>query len=97
MRSLWVFEPLIVVAAKNRGNDRVSEYYFSVSMDRNKSLCLAPLTERRPAASGQEIQAKNGYFLYEQDGEDENARIEILAHAVSAEAALKLRKLFRMD
>ena len=74
----------------------MSEYYFSVNLDRNRSLCVAPLTDRRLAASGQDIPDNRGYFLYEQNGEGEDARVEILAHAVSTEAALKLREMFRM-
>ena len=75
----------------------MQEYYFSVNLDSNRLLCLAPLTERRLFASGQDIVDTGGYFLYEQAGDGENAEVEILAHAVSPEAALRLRTLFGMN
>jgi hypothetical protein len=75
----------------------MTEYYFSVNQDDNISLCVAPLTGRRLAASGQDIRDTRGYFLFEQHGEGDNARIEILAQAVSADAALKLRVLLGME
>jgi hypothetical protein len=72
------------------------EYYFSLRLDGDKLLCLAPLTERRLAASGQSVSDRGGYFLYEQHGEGDEAEVEILAQALSDEAALRLRDLFRM-
>ena len=72
------------------------EYYFSVSLGRNRALHLAPLTDRRLAMSGQEIPDVSGYFLFESRGCGDNTEIEILAQAVSEEAALKLRAMLNM-
>ena len=43
-------------------------YYFSKALDNYRTLCLAPLTERRLAEPGQEIQDVSGYFLFEKRG-----------------------------
>ena len=74
----------------------MAEFYFSVNLDDTRTLCLAPLTDRRIAMSGQEIENAAGYFLFEQSGSGEFANVEIIAHVVSDEAAYKLRDMFRM-
>ena len=74
----------------------MSAYYFSVALDNYRTLCLAPLTDRRIAASGQDIQDVSGYFLYEKRGNGDGAEIDILAQALSDEAALRLRELLQM-
>ena len=72
------------------------EYYFSVSIGGNRTLHVAPLTDRRIAMSGQEVADPSGYFLFESRSQADNAEIEILAQAVSEEAALKLREMLKM-
>jgi hypothetical protein len=72
------------------------EYYFSVRLDGNRTLHVAPLTNRRIAMSGQEIVDASGYFLFESYGSGDNAEIEILAQAVSEEAALRLLDMLNM-
>jgi hypothetical protein len=74
----------------------MAEYYFSVILDSERTLCLAPLTDRRLAMSGQDIDDASGYFLYEKRGTGELAEIEILARALSEEAAERLRAMFSM-
>jgi hypothetical protein len=74
----------------------MSEFYFSVNLDDNRVLCLAPLTDRRIAMSGQEITDPSGYFLFERRGSGEVAEIEIIAQVLSEEAALRLREMFQM-
>jgi hypothetical protein len=46
--------------------------------------------------SGQEVADPSGYFLFEKRGKGDNAGIEIIAHVVSDEAALRLREMFDM-
>ena len=75
----------------------MDDLYFSVSLDGDCLLCLAPLTDRRLEMAGQEIEDTSGYFLYEQRGDGETATVEILAHVVSAEGALRLRDMFKMS
>ena len=74
----------------------MDELYFSVSLDNNRLLCIAPLTDRRLALSQQEIVHSGGYFLFEQRGSDEIGHVEIIAHVFSEEAALRLREIFKM-
>jgi hypothetical protein len=75
----------------------MSDYYFSRTLNNFRTLCLAPLTERRLAESGQDIQDVSGYFLFEKWGCGDAAEIEILAQATSDEAAFRLRELFQMS
>ncbi len=75
---------------------KMDDLYFSVSLDEERLLCLAPLTDRRLEMAGQVIEDTSGYFLYEQSGSGDLANIEILAHVVSAEGALRLRDMFKM-
>jgi hypothetical protein len=74
----------------------MSAYYFSKALDNYRTLCLAPLTDRRIAESGQEIQDVSGYFLFEMRGFGDATEIDILAQALSDEAAFRLRDLFEM-
>lgn len=70
--------------------------YFSKSIDNDRTLFLAPLSDRRIAMSGQEIENPSGYFLFEQRGSDAVGGIEIIAQAVDDAAALRLVQMFDM-
>jgi hypothetical protein len=74
----------------------MATFYFTVQLDHDRTLCLAPLTDRRYERSGQELDDTSGYFLFEQRGFGEAADIEIIARAISDEAALRLRQMFNM-
>jgi hypothetical protein len=74
----------------------MGEFYFSVNLDSRRALCVAPLTERRIAMSGQDIPDSSGYFLFEKRGTGESAEIDILAQAISEDAAFRLREMFKM-
>ena len=74
----------------------MNEFYFSVNLDNERTLCLAPLTNRRIAMSGQEIDNPGGYFLYERSGSGDFANVEIIAHVVSEDAVYRLRDMFQM-
>ena len=72
-------------------------FYFSKTLDQERTLCLAPLTDRRVAMSGQELVDASGYFLFESRGRGDSAAINIIAHVLSEEAALRLRDVLGMD
>jgi len=75
----------------------MDDLYYSVSIDADRTLCLAPITDRRLAMAGQEIADTSGYFLYEQQGRGDFASIEILAHVVSSEGVQRIRDMFNMS
>jgi hypothetical protein len=74
----------------------MSEFFFSVALDKSRTLCVAPLTDQCITNSGQELNDISGYFLFEKSGTGDRAEIEILAQATSEEAAFRLRQLLRM-
>lgn len=73
----------------------MTEFYFSVNLDNDRTLCIAPLTDRKIALSGEEINDPSGYFLFETRGSEDEA-VEIIARLQSEEAALRLRDMFKM-
>jgi hypothetical protein len=75
----------------------MDDLYFSVPLEDDRLLCLAPLTERRLEMAGQDLEDTSGYFLYEQRGEGDRATVEIIAHVVSPEGAMRLRDMFKMS
>ena len=75
----------------------MDDLYYSVNIDAERTLCLAPITDRRLAMAGQEIADTSGYFLYEQQGSGDFASIEILAHIVSAAGVQRIRETFNMS
>lgn len=75
----------------------MDEFYFSVNLDNERTLCLAPLTSRRIYMSGQDIPDESGHFLFEKRGFGESAQIEIIAQVISDEAVHRLREMFNMD
>jgi hypothetical protein len=79
------------------GENTMSDFYFSVNIDAERVLCVAPLTDRRISMSGERLQDSSGYFLYEQHGSGEGASIEIIAKVLTEDAALRLRDMFQMS
>ena len=75
----------------------MEDFYFSVSIDKDRTLCLAPLTNRNISKSGQDIVDRSGHFLFERYGEGENANIEVIAQVISEEAVFRLRDMFKME
>lgn len=71
-------------------------YYFSKALDNDRMLCLAPMTDRILARSGQKVEDVSGYFLYEQRSSDAFAGVEILARVASEEAAFALKQMLGM-
>jgi len=74
-----------------------TEYYFSVQVDSNTTLCIAPLSDKRIELSGQTISDPSGYFLYQTKGAGEPGEVEILARIESEEAALRLKQMLSME
>lgn len=74
----------------------MDDYYFTVPLDNDCMLCLAPLTERRIAMSGQRVPDSSGYFLFEKRHTNDFSGVNIIAHVVSEEAAFRLREMFNM-
>lgn len=75
----------------------MDEFYLSVQVDEDRTLCVAPLTNKNIALSGQTVEDPSGYFLFEKHGTDETLDVTILAHLVSEEAALWMGRLLKMD
>jgi hypothetical protein len=74
----------------------MADFYFSVNIDNDRTLCVSALTDRKLAMSGQDIPDPSGYFLYETRGSDERGAVEIIAQIVSEEAVFRLRDMFKM-
>lgn len=71
--------------------------YFSARIGDGRTLCLAPITDRRLAMSTQDVNDASGYFLYELIGAGESARVEIIAQLVSEDAIHRLRAMLKLD
>jgi hypothetical protein len=74
----------------------MSDYYFSAKVDNETTICIAPITERRIELSGEKIDDKSGYFLFETKGGAEPNEVQILARLTSEEAALRLRRMLAL-
>jgi hypothetical protein len=75
----------------------MTQFYFSVNLDNDRTLCVAPLTDIKIMLSGQDVPDPSGYFLFEQRGSDQFASIEIIARLTSEEAAFRIRDMLKMD
>jgi hypothetical protein len=74
----------------------MSEYYFSAKIDSETTLCIAPLTDKRVELSGEKIEDRSGYFLYQTKGDGEPAEVEIIARLTSEAAALRLKEMLTL-
>jgi hypothetical protein len=75
----------------------MADLYFSASVDNETTLCIAPLTERRIALSGQEIGDASGYFLYATRKSEEPNEVEVIARLVSEDAAFSLSRILGLE
>ncbi|MCV9938699.1 hypothetical protein OIU35_20320 [Boseaceae bacterium BT-24-1] len=75
----------------------MADMYFSVNIDNDRTLCLAPLTERKIIASGQDIADTSGYFLFERRGSGDFATVEIIAQVISDDAVFRIREMLNMS
>jgi hypothetical protein len=74
----------------------MADYYFSAQIDRETTLCIAPITSKRIELSGQKVPDTSGYFLYQTRGGGEPGEVEILARLESEEAALRLADMLSL-
>jgi hypothetical protein len=74
----------------------MADYYFSAQIDKDTTLCIAPLTNKRIDLSGQQIGDPSGYFLYQTRCGGEPGEVEIIARLESEEAALRLRNMLSL-
>jgi len=74
----------------------MDHFYYTVTIDSNRTLCLSPLTDRLISLSGQEISDTSGYFLYERSVRGDIVDVEVIAHILSDEGAGRLRQVFNM-
>lgn len=74
----------------------MDQFYYTVAIGSNRTLCLSPLTDRLISLSGQEIGDTSGYFLYERRERGDIVDVEVIAHVLSDEAASRLRQVFNM-
>jgi hypothetical protein len=74
----------------------MTDYYFSKEIDRETSLCIAPLTDKRVELSGEAIDDPSGYFLYEIKGRGEPYDVTIIAKLASEEAAFQLKEILQL-
>ncbi|WP_075852407.1 hypothetical protein [Rhizobium hainanense] len=75
----------------------MDELYLSVNLADNRTIFLAPLTQRQIDASGDEVDDDSGYFLFERIGSGEAASINILARLASDEAVERLRHVLGLS
>jgi len=74
----------------------MAEFYFTATLSNERTLFLAPLTDRLIAESGQDVPDASGYFLFERRRGGRRPNVEIIAQVVSEEAALRLRDMLGM-
>jgi hypothetical protein len=74
----------------------MAEFYFTVNLDNERTLYLAPLTDRRIAMAGIDVGDTSGYFLFEKCGTGDLASIEVIARVLTEDAALRLRDMLNM-
>jgi len=68
---------------------------FSQSLPDGRSICIAPVSDEAfEANQAHALGANAGYFIYEYDAKQPHAGIEILAKAVSFDAASRLADIY---
>lgn len=75
----------------------MGQYFFSSTLGDDRTLFLAPLTERRKQHAGIPIEDTSGYFLFEKHGRGDDAEIKIIARIDSEDAVLRLKDILNLD
>jgi hypothetical protein len=75
----------------------MAQFYFSRKTNTGTVLCLSPITDKRVELSGEEVEDRSGYFLYELRGGAEPSQVEILARVQSDEAAMRLKQMLKLE
>jgi hypothetical protein len=74
----------------------MGQFYYTATIDSNRTLYLSSLTDRLISLCGQEINDASGYFLYERRTRGDIVDVELIAHVLSDDAAMRLREAFNM-
>lgn len=75
----------------------MEDIFLSKDIDSTRTICISPLSASTyKSAGGKGLGGDYGYFIYEYDRSKPDHGIEIIAKAVSVEAALKLFDLFKI-
>ena len=75
----------------------MNDFYFSANISNSRTLCLAPLTDRHISLTEDSIGDASGYYLFETQETEGLETVEVIAHVVSDDAALKLRDLLDLE
>jgi hypothetical protein len=75
----------------------MAAHYFTVSLDNETTLTIAPLTNRSIVLSGETIEDSSGYFLYATRKSEEPNEVRILARIFSDDAAFQLSQMLNME
>jgi len=74
----------------------MEEYYFSANVDNETTLHIAPLTDEKIDLSGQVLNDRSGYFLYETRHSQQPTGVRIIAQVLSEDAALELSRILKL-
>jgi hypothetical protein len=74
----------------------MGQFYYTATIESNRTLCLSSLTDRLISLCGEEINDASGYFLYERRTRGDIVDVELIAHVLSDDAAMRLREAFNM-
>lgn len=72
----------------------MDEFFFSLSLDSKRTLCIGPIT-RREAANLPDSRDGTGLFLFVVDASNRGQEIKILSRLVSLEMAADLANMIR--
>jgi hypothetical protein len=76
---------------------KMAEHYFSTNLDNEITLCIAPLTNKRLAMSGQHIPDASGYFLFETNKSEYPNEVRVIAQILSEDDAFQLSRRLNME
>ena len=74
----------------------MAELFMSAQLSDGVTVCVAPLSDRRIEQSGQSIEDRSGYFLYERRPRGNAEEVRIMARVIDEDAALRLSELLRL-
>lgn len=75
----------------------MSEFYFDADLGGNRTLCLAPLSDRElQEAEVSDGEPSGGYFLFERVRRGNREELEIIARVPTDDAADRLRMLLAL-
>lgn len=75
----------------------MAELYFTANIEDGKRLSIAPITSSKLARCPEPPEDTSGYFLMEEQMQEPNGMVTILARISNAEAAYRIGRVFCMD